>query len=307
MKKHSLSTKGLSLSQAQSISNLCHQACRDIDAKLVNINNAGKVLKIDGVEYIETQSHPITGDIPRMLSDKSAFHATQAFLMENIKTKQELLEKLQHDEFSYGDFEMKSPEYPDLEEFEPTPLVGEGWGWEQLSTSEYNEYLEAEAFASHFGQFIHKGGKLDVLRRELPTLKTLEWMVIEDGKKTPLQVNIHHSIDQLGQLHEELSAIHRAYEQRVNYFKAKVKNLITQENAQISRKNADKQAEINKINEDLILKYETQQEQYTLAFKQARMEFEEKRQKDIQKIATMRIKVDERFKPVIDKFLGEEK
>jgi hypothetical protein len=303
MKKHSLSTKGLSLSQAQSISNLCHQACRDIDAKLVNINNAGKVLKIDGVEYVETQSHPITGDIPRMLSDKSAFHATQAFLMENIKAKQELLEKLQHDEFSYGDFEMKSPEYPDLEEFEPTSLVGESWGWMQLSTSEYNEYLEAEAFASHFGQFIHKGGKLDVLRRELPTLKTLEWMVIEDGKKTPLQVNIHHSIDQLGQLHEELSTIHRAYEQRVNYFKAKVKNLVTQENARISRENADRQAEINKINDDLITAYEKQREQYTAAFKQARMEFEEQRQKDIQKAANLRILVDERFKPVIDRFL----
>jgi hypothetical protein len=305
MKKHSLSTKGLSLSQAQSISNLCHQACRDIDAKLVNINNAGKVLKIDGVEYVETQSHPITGDIPRMLSDKSTFHATQAFLMENIKTKQELLEKLQHDEFSYGDFEMKSPEYPDLEEFEPTPLVGESWGWRQLSTSEYNEYLEAEAFASHFGQFIHKGGKLDVLRRELPTLKTLEWMVIEDGKKTPLQVNIHHSIDQLGQLHEELSTIHRAYEQRVNYFKAKVKNLVTQENARISRENADRQAEINKINDDLITAYEKQREKYTSSFKQARMEFEEQRQKSIQETANLRILVDDRFKPVIDRFLKD--
>jgi hypothetical protein len=305
MKKHSLSTKGLSLSQAQSISNLCHQACRDIDAKLVNINNAGKVLKIDGVEYVETPAHPITGDIPRMLSDKSAFHATQSFLMENIKTKQEILDKLQQDQFSYDDFDMESPEYPDLEEFEPTPLVGESWGWMQLSTSEYNEYLEAEAFASHFGQFIHKGGKLDVLRRELPTLKTLEWMVIEDGKKTPLQVNIHHSIDQLGQLHEELSAIHRAYEQRVNYFKAKVKNLVTQENARISRENADRQAEINKINDDLISAYEKKREQYTAAFKQARMEFEEQRQKSIQETANLRILVDDRFKPVIDRFLKD--
>ena len=42
MKKHSLSTKGLSLSQAQSISNLCNQRATDISGELNGINNVEK-------------------------------------------------------------------------------------------------------------------------------------------------------------------------------------------------------------------------------------------------------------------------
>jgi hypothetical protein len=83
--------------------------------------------------------------------------------------------------------------------------VNEEWGWQQLTSSEYNEYLEAEAFAAHYGQFIHKGGKLDRLRNELPKLKTLEWIEVEKDKKTPMNVEIHHTIDELGELHKNLS------------------------------------------------------------------------------------------------------
>ena len=38
--KHSLATTGLSLSQAQSVSNLCNQRVRDIKDRLSVINNA---------------------------------------------------------------------------------------------------------------------------------------------------------------------------------------------------------------------------------------------------------------------------
>lgn len=39
MKANSLSPKGLSMVQAQSISNLCNQAAATIEAQLSNINN----------------------------------------------------------------------------------------------------------------------------------------------------------------------------------------------------------------------------------------------------------------------------
>jgi hypothetical protein len=116
--------------------------------------------------------------------------------------------------------------------------VNEKWGWDQLTVAEYNEFLEAEAFAAHIGQFIHKGGKLDQLRAELPTIKTLEFMEIETGKKTPMTISVHHKADDLMELHEELAGLHRGYEQKVNYFKAKVKNAVTAENARIAKENA---------------------------------------------------------------------
>lgn len=303
MKTSSLSSKGLSLSQAQSISNLCNQECRDIDAKLEILNNASRTLTLNGEEYVETQGHPIDNDkVITLLTHKGKLHATQAFLMENILAKNEELERLKNLKFTHSEV---APEYPELED--PTMLeqVDEDWGWSQLTPAEYNEFLEAEAFASHYGQFIHKGGKLDVLRRELPSLKTLEWMVIEDGKKTPLKVNIHHTIDQLGILHNEIASIHRKYEQRVNYFKAKVKNLVTQENARIANVNAAEQQRVNIINDRLMSEYEKAREEYRAKVAVLSEEFENDRQNQISKIAALRIQVDPRFKETIDSFLKE--
>jgi hypothetical protein len=303
--KNSLASTGLSLSQAQSISNLCNQACRDIDAKLSNLNNASKELTIGGETYVETQGHPITTDVPRMLKDKATYHATQAFLMENIKAKTNLINGLRDDEFDTDTLPTLFPKQPEYMEVKETPEVGEEWGWQQLSAAEYNEYLEAEAFAAHFGQFIHRGGKLDDLRRELPTLKTLEWISVEEGKKTPLKVTIHHHIDQLGQLHEELASIHRAFEQRVNYFKAKVKNLVTQENARIAKENAHLHAVANEHNAVLRQAYSDTVNTWHAERRQAEMLFEETRQLKIQEAAALRIKVDERFKPIVNYFLNQ--
>lgn len=300
--KNSLSTKGLSLSQAQSISNLCNQACRDIDSKLSNINNASKELTLNDQTYVEIQGHPISEDIHTLLKSKATLHAAQAFLMENIKAKDIILKGIQTKPFI---FDQEEPEYPELPYFNPTPLVDENWGWAQLSNKEYNEYLEAEAFASHYGQFIHKGGKLDRLRTELPGLKTLEWIEVEAGKKTPLKVEIHHTIDQLGSIHEELAAVHRTYEQKVNYYKAKVKNLVTQENARISRENADEQAKVNEKKENLMTAFREEREKYLSDYRKASMVFEEARQKEIQEAAALRIEVDVRFKPVVDNFLKQ--
>jgi hypothetical protein len=303
--KNSLASTGLSLSQAQSISNLCNQACRDIDAKLSNLNNASKELTLDGETYIETQGHPITTDVPHMLKDKAAYHATQAFLMENIKAKDSLLKEIRNEEFDIETLKTPFPKQPDYMHVDVIDEVDEEWGWKQLSASEYNEYLEAEAYAAHFGQFIHRGGKLDNLRKELPTLKTLEWITVEDGKKTPLKVTIHHEIDQLGQLHEELAGIHRSFEQRVNYYKAKVKNLVTQENARIAKENAHLHSVANEHNAVLRQEYSNKMDGFHAERRQAEMLFEENRQNRIQKTAALRIKVDERFKPIVDYFLNQ--
>jgi hypothetical protein len=303
MKRNSLSETGLSLSQAQSISNLCHQECRDIDSKLKVYNNASKTLTLNGELYVETQGHTIDNEkVIELLTKKGQLHSTQAFLMENIKSKNEELERLKNLQFIH---DLKEPHYfdplyPDLLEY-----VGEDWGWEQLSPQEYNEYLEVEAYASHYGQFIHKGGKLDKLRNELPNLSTLEWVDIQDGTKTPLKVEIHHTVDQLGELHNNIASLHRQYEQRVNYYKAKVKNLVTNENARIAKYNALEEERVQGISDKQWLEFKEEKAKFNSEVSILRSEFENNRQEQISEVANLRIKVDERFKPVIDKFLKE--
>jgi predicted RND superfamily exporter protein len=183
--------------------------------------------------------------------------------------------------------------------------VDEDFGWDTLSTAEYNEYLEAEAYASHIGQFIHKGGKLDKLRAELPTIKTLEFMEIEVGKKTPMKVSIHHTAEQLLSVHEQLAALHRGFEQRVNYFKSKVKNATTSENARIQKERGLIQARVNNENAEAANNYKLAYDKWSGEERQAQHEFEEKRQARIQEAVNLKIEVAERFQDVVDEFLNQ--
>ena len=271
--KNSLASKGLSMSQAQSISNLCNQRSKDITAQLADINNVSKELTIGVETYIETQGNPIPENVVQLLQAKARLSATQAFLMENIKAKDELINKIKHESFKY---EIESPERPKLISETIPSEVDEDFGWDTLTTAEYNEYLEAEAYASHIGQFIHKGGKLDRLRAELPTIKTLEFMEIEVGKKTPLKVSIHHNAAQLLSIHEELAALHREYEQKVNYFKSKVKNVTTSENARIQKERGLIQARVNNENYQAANNYKLAYDKWSGEERQAQHQFEEK-------------------------------
>lgn len=300
--KNSLAEKGLSMSQAASISNLCNQRTRDITASLADINNVEKTLTIGTETYIETQGNPMPQNVVQLLQAKARLSATQAFLMENIKAKDELINKIKREQFKY---EVESPERPKLiSEILPSE-VGEEFGWDTLTTAEYNEYLEAEAYASHIGQFIHKGGKLDKLRAELPTIKTLEFMDIEAGKRTPLKVTVHHTAAHLLRTHEELATLHRGYEQKVNYFKSKVKNAVTTQNAEIQKERATIQNRVNNVNSDLANEYKLDYDKWAGEERKASHKFEEMRQARIQEAVNLKIEVAERFQDVVDEFLNK--
>lgn len=298
--KNSLAEKGLSMSQAQSISNLCNQRAKEITSRLSDVNNASKQIVIDKVTYTEQHGIELPANVSELLIEKARLSATQAFLMENIKAKDELINSIKGE---YFEFATPAPVRPDYAEANQINSVNEKWGWDQLTVAEYNEFLEAEAFAAHIGQFIHKGGKLDQLRAELPTIKTLEFMEIETGKKTPITISVHHKADDLMELHEELAGLHRGYEQKVNYFKAKVKNAVTAENARIAKENAIAESNVNVTNEALRLKYSQESETWRSQYGKALQEFEAQRQVRIQTAANLRIEVAPRFQDVVDEFL----
>ena len=297
--KNSLSSKGLSMSQAASISNLCNQRSKDITAQLADINNVSKELVIGTETYTEVKGNPIPANVVELLTAKARLSATQAFLMENIKAKDELINKIKYEGFEY---DVEAPIRPTTISENLPSQVDEDFG---LTTAEYNEFIEAEAYASHIGQFIHKGGKLDKLRAELPTIKTLEFMEIEVGKKTPLKISIHHTAAQLLTIHEELAALHRGYEQKVNYFKSKIKNAVTNENAKIQKERAVIQNRVNNVNSDLANEYKLDYDKWAGEERKAQHEFEEKRQARIQEAVNLKIEVAPRFQDVVDEFLNQ--
>lgn len=297
-----LSTKGLSMSQAQSISNLCNQRAQNIDAQLSILNNASKTVTIAGETYEQEEAHPMPDNIIELILEKGRLHATQAFLMEALKAKEKEIISLKVMRFVY---DVPAPVRKEPEQINTLDTVEESWGWAQLSDAEYNEYLEKEAYASHIGQFIHKRGTLTLLREQISKLASLEWITIRDGEKTPVKVVKHHTATALNAKHEEFAKLHREYEQRVNYFKAKVKNLVTMENVRIAKLNADMVNEYGKLESQYNSEYQLAYTEWITARAQAQQEAEVERETKIKETAALRINVDPRFQPVIDMFLTE--
>jgi hypothetical protein len=301
--KH-LSTKGLSMSQAQSISNLCNQRALEIQRELESYNVCSKSIVVGRDSYSLVDAYPMPSAILELLKEKGRLHATQAFLMEAIKEKDSVISRLIHTSFDSS--HIVRPEFDEIPEPEIPANVSESWGWEQLSGSEHSEYLEAEAMAAHLGQFIHNRGKLDKMRREVADLPSIEWMSVKDGERTPVKINKHHTSQELLATHEQIASAHRTYEQRVNYFKAKVKNLTSDENARIQKENADKAAEFLKVEKEVAQEYRNAMDAYNGEILKLTMEFNSQRELDIKAAAALRINVDPRFQHVIDQFITKE-
>jgi hypothetical protein len=300
-----LANKGLSMSQAQSISNLCNQNAQEIQRELDSYNNCSKSITVEGQVYSLQDGVPMPGNILDLLKNKGDLHACQAFLMEAIKGKDAEIARIRHSQPDLS--HLVKPERELIDDYEVEYGVEESWGWSQLTDSEYAEYLQAEALASHLGQFIHKSGKLTQLRKELPNLPSIEWFEVETGKKTPVKVTKHHLSPVLMGIHEDIAEEHRVYEQRVNYYKAKVKNLVSDENARIQRVNADKAAEFLKLEKEAYEKHQMALDAYNGEILRLTMEFNSQRELDIKNTAALRISVDPRFQHVIDMFLTAEK
>ena len=301
MKKNSLSKTGLSLSQAQSVSNLCHQRALEIARKLMTVNNYSKTVNVVGETLTVETGVKMPENVVDMIKEKASLHGCQAFLMENIKAKADSIVITKRGVADVS--AVKFPKTPDYIKTPVLPTVEEDFGWSQLTAAENNEYFEAEAYASHIGEFIHKDSILAGLRNELPQIPAVEWFEIEKDKKVPVKIVVHHTAEELLKLHETLAELHRGYEQKVNRFKAKVKNLTTEENARIAKVNADAQILDEKTNSDLRLAYEMEYKKASEQVQTIKNEYEKTRQATIKELAATRILVDPRFKGVIDTFI----
>lgn len=305
MKKNSLDKNGLSLSAAQSISNMCYQRAIGIEKELYTAKNYTKSVKINnlGNDMLFEDGKALPENVVELLKEKAKLHACQAFLVENIKAKSVLLENLKKEAPDYSTVPViKEPEYVSVQVI---PSVDENYGWSQLTEAEINEYYEVEAYAAHIGKFIHEDGKLTSLRQQLSTLPTYEWLEVTTGVKSLVTYTKLHTEKQLNELHETLAKEHVKYEARVNYFKAKVKNLTTDENARIAKLNADNHASVVKTNLDLQNEYFQKVSDRNTKMKEISNQFEIERQEKIRNCAALRIKVDSRFQEIVDTFSND--
>ena len=290
--------RGISMSDAQTASNLCNQLATETTVKLSKLNNCTKTVTVDGSEYVTVKGNPIKEDIVALLTAKGDLVALQAFLMENLKAKETLINEAKRSTADLSSIERptyNSPESPNL-----LKEVTEEWGWEQLTASELVTYLSAEAKASNIGKFIHNEGTLDKLRKELPTLPDLEWMEVTKGAKTPVKIEVHHTTTDLTKLHVELAALHREAEKVVNSFKAKVKNLVSDKNAEISKVNAELSAAYKEATQKADTDYREKCNVYAAEVRKLNGLHEEEKIQKIKSYAKLRIVIPDSLKGTYD-------
>jgi len=295
-----LSTTGLSMSDAQTISNLCNQAAMSIDKKLKYVNNHEETLDLSGKINILQKGVSMPENVIELLIKKTQLHGCQAYLREAMKLKENLMN---HERQRTFVFNKELPRAPDRMYPELIPIVTETWGWNQLTDTEYNEYLKYEAVASHIGQFIHDGSILDKLREQLPTIPTVKWFERKD-LVLPITIVVHHKMENLDKLHLELAKLHRGAEKIVNKYKAKVKNLVAKKNHEINLENRAAQETSQKEYEDLYKVYLKKYEEYVTEQKAEKLKFDDEVATKISEYSTLKIVSLPEYKDIIEEFIG---
>jgi hypothetical protein len=298
-----LSTSGLSMSKAQSISNICNQRAKYIDSLLTNVNNVSKYFKqSDGEIYMKQIGKPLPVNVLELLNDKSSYHALQAYLMEAVKYKDNLLEIEKYNSFKT---ELVFPLTPNYIPTTTIREVDEKWGWEQLSEKEYCEYLEAETYASHIGQYFHRGGVLDNLRKNYNSDLELSFIELKKDEKIPITSTPNHTEKYLIDLHENLANVHREFEQKVNYYKSKVKNLVSNKNIEISKINSDILTKAEVANKKLRQEYNELVNDYNTKLSIESLDFNKNKEIELKRISSLKIKIPTNLQPTVDKLLKD--
>lgn len=311
MKKFSLGDKGISMSVAQSLSNRINQIINDIDSKFSSINNFEKSIMIGDKGHILVKGNkmPDIDSVLMLLNKKANLRSLHAFLMENIKAKDMMLKSRMASNFEDSEIgcAMLSlfPQKPLLESPNFTETVNEEWGWSQLTVNEINEYINAEAYSSEYGKFIHKGSVLDNLKKELPNIPQIEWFELKAGEKTPIYINVHHEISELGLIHERIAIKHGEYEKLVNYYKSKVKNLVTRKNAEISKQNTLEVERVSGINEERMRLYDIKYKELYNEFEIKKKQFEEEKYAEIGKISKYKIEIPKTYDGIIEEYFSD--
>lgn len=298
--KQFIGSEGLTMSEAQSISNLCYQNALEISNQLESVNNYSKIFVHAGQTYTKVIGRPLPENVKDLVNAKAKYHALQGYLVSAIKAKEEILEGIRKERYVPTE---KGLEHPEGEQtFTPIQKVSEEYGWNQLSYEQMVEYVHSEAMAAHIGKFIHNNGVLANLRSELPNIEPVEFISLVDKERTPMLVHIHHNSSDLLKLHMEFAEQHKKYEARVNYYKAMVKNIVNTKNIEIESENSKKAEEVRNFNSHLWEQHSANIKKFVANEKRNLAIFEKEKLERIKQAAALRISIPVYFQDIIDDF-----
>lgn len=239
-----LGNQGLTLAEANYTANIVKELCEKINNEINRMSLFSSKLLYQGTEKDFTKVNKVE-ELERKCMEEGNLYALSAWLREGIKAKNNLIESANFDSFDI--------------ELLPQPLMyklisnlSEEDIKKELPINELTEYLTYEAKASHIGKKVHPNGIFDRWFKALKDTPPLQ--IHSENKDFIISLTEIVKEEDLYSIYFNLQKEYREAEQKVNYYKAKIKNILSEKTIEINNKNSEirktYQQECDKINSE---------------------------------------------------------
>ena len=233
-----LDTKGLTTAEANYTANIIKELCERISNEIKQLTLFKGTLNFQGKQTEYNKVYKVE-NLEEKCLEEGNLYALSAWLREAIKAKEALLKQVENDNF---DISLLN----EVNYGKTTNLLTEDEVKYSLPINELAEYLAYEAKAAHIGKKVHPNG---IFEQWFNMIKNTPKVQINEINKDYI-VEFDQVVDEkdLYQTYFTLQKEYREAEQKVNYYKAKVKNLLNERNQEINQKNRALQ---DKLSQDL--------------------------------------------------------
>lgn len=107
-----------------------------------------------------------------------------------------------------------------------------------LGIKEYAEYLKLNSECAELGKLIHNNGYLTQIKEKVQLNKTTYFHALKDGvgeKDYPVECKFVYTVDEITKQFTDVLNLHREKENKLNWYRSKIQNLMVQENARLER------------------------------------------------------------------------
>ena len=233
-----LDTKGLTTAEANYTANIIKELCERISNEIKQLTLFKGTLNFQGKQTEYNKVYKVE-NLEEKCLEEGNLYALSAWLREAIKAKEALLKQIENDNF---DISLLN----EVNYGKATSLLTEDEVKYSLPINELAEYLAYEAKAAHIGKKVHPNG---IFEQWFNMIKNTPKVQINEINKDYI-VEFDQVVDEkdLYQVYFTLQKEYREAEQKVNYYKAKIKNLLNERNQEINQKNRALQ---DKLSQDL--------------------------------------------------------
>jgi len=299
---------GLTSSEANHQANMTKEVCEKIARDLESTSSAKEILIYDNNVDIDLDSNHRIDNLEDICKKEGELYAISAWLREAIKAKEILLKYFNDLHWSlFLDSETESVSYFTVEQpIEPNydpifvteqDIIGE------MSIADRAEYLRCESIAAHLGKKLHSRGLITIIRKQIQKFIPTRFHSLNNGngvKDFPVLRKKLYEIDEFEKIFFSLQEEHRSAEQKLNWFKANIKNEVTLRNAAITAKEKEKyQDEIDQYN-IAIRNWNDEKSKHDQKITILKSSAEERRLRKIKEISELKIIIPEKLQTVLE-------